>query len=47
LARNAAVVEAGLGYALSSSATLGLSYAGQFGHRLADHLGRVNLDVRF
>uniref|UniRef100_UPI0013D08688 autotransporter domain-containing protein n=1 Tax=Klebsiella pneumoniae TaxID=573 RepID=UPI0013D08688 len=36
IARNAAAVEAGLDLNLTPSATLGLSYGGQFGSGLAD-----------
>jgi outer membrane autotransporter protein len=47
VARNAAVVEGGLDFRLSNAATLGLSYAGQFGSGLKDHGARLNLNVAF
>jgi outer membrane autotransporter protein len=47
IARNAAVIEAGLDYAITPNATLGLSYGGQFGSGLADHSARANFNVRF
>ncbi|MBZ7926575.1 autotransporter-associated beta strand repeat-containing protein [Ensifer adhaerens] len=47
IARDAAVVEAGLDYALSPSATLGVTYAGQFGSDVSDQSARVNLNVKF
>jgi uncharacterized protein with beta-barrel porin domain len=42
-----AVVEAGLDYALSPIATLGVTYAGQFGSDASDQSARVNLSVKF
>jgi len=47
IARNAAVIEAGLDYAIAPNATLGLSYGGQFGSGTADHAAKANLNVRF
>ncbi len=47
IARNAAVIEAGLDYAISPNASLGISYGGQFGSGLADHSAKANLHVRF
>ncbi|WP_377841475.1 autotransporter domain-containing protein [Bosea sp. UC22_33] len=47
IARNAAVIEAGLDYAIAPNATLGLSYGGQFGSGLADHSAKANFNVRF
>ncbi|QEL26192.1 autotransporter outer membrane beta-barrel domain-containing protein [Bosea sp. F3-2] len=47
IARNAAVVEAGLDYALSPNATLGVTYGGQFGSGLSDQSARFNLNVTF
>lgn len=47
LARDAAVVEAGLDLTLSPAATLGVSYGGQFGSGFGDHSVRTNLHVRF
>ncbi|WDZ80295.1 autotransporter-associated beta strand repeat-containing protein (plasmid) [Ensifer adhaerens] len=47
IARNVAVIEAGLDYALSPSATLGVTYAGQFGSDVSDQSARVNLNIKF
>ncbi len=47
IARNVAVVEAGLDYVLSPNATLGVTYAGQFGSDVSDQSARVNLNVKF
>ncbi len=47
IARNAAAVEAGLDLNLTSSATLGLSYGGQFGSGLTDQTLRGNFAVKF
>lgn len=47
VARNAAVIEAGLDYAISPNATLGISYGGQFGSGIADHSAKANFNVRF
>lgn len=47
IARDAAVLEAGLDFALAPAASLGLSYAGQFGAGSADHSVKASLDVRF
>ncbi len=47
IARDAAAVEAGLDFALSSSATLSVSYNGQFGSALSDHSAKANFAVRF
>jgi outer membrane autotransporter protein len=47
VARDAAVVEAGLDLNMSANATLGLSYAGQFGSHTADNGAKANLNVRF
>ncbi|MBD9628100.1 autotransporter-associated beta strand repeat-containing protein [Ensifer sp. ENS06] len=47
IARDVAVVEAGLDYALSPTATLGVTYAGQFGSDVSDQSARVNLNVKF
>ncbi|MBU3078858.1 autotransporter domain-containing protein [Sphingomonas sp. XMGL2] len=47
ITRNAATVEAGLDFALSPSATLGLSYQGQMASGASQHSGRVGLAVRF
>ena len=45
--RDAFVVEAGMNYAVSSSFTVGLSYAGQFGERATDNAFRGNVNLRF
>ena len=47
IARNSAVVEAGVDFALSSTATLGVSYTGQLASGARDHGARANLSVRF
>ena len=47
IARDTAAVEAGLDFALSSSATLSISYNGQFGSALSDHSAKANFAVRF
>ncbi|MGB3815364.1 MAG: autotransporter domain-containing protein [Shinella sp.] len=47
LAKNAALFEAGLDYALTPAATLGVSYSGQFGSGLADQSFTANLNVKF
>ena len=47
LARNAATVEAGLDYALSPNAALGVTYGGQFGSGLSDQSARVSFNVQF
>jgi outer membrane autotransporter protein len=45
--RNAAVIEAGLDFRLSPTATLGLTYGGQFGSGSNEQSARVNLNVAF
>jgi fibronectin-binding autotransporter adhesin len=47
IAKNAAVVEAGLDLAISQSATLGLSYTGQLAEDTQDHAFKGVLAVRF
>jgi len=47
IAEDSAVVEAGLDFQVTSLATLGLSYNGQFGSGLSDHSAKANLAVRF
>lgn len=47
IARNAAVVEAGLDFALSPTATLGVSYGRQFGSGVVDQSVRANFNVKF
>ncbi|MBZ9966932.1 autotransporter-associated beta strand repeat-containing protein [Mesorhizobium sp. BR1-1-2] len=47
IARDAAVIEAGLDYAITSSATLGVSYGGQFGSGMSDQSARFNFNVKF
>ena len=47
IAKNAALVEAGLDLAISPSATLGLSYTGQLAEGAQDHAFKGNLAVRF
>jgi len=47
IARNAAVIEAGLDLNLTPQATFGLSYAGQFATKAQDHGFKANLTVSF
>ncbi|WP_312560448.1 autotransporter domain-containing protein, partial [Anaerospora sp.] len=47
IARDAAVVEAGLDFTLSPTATLGISYNGQFANHLVDQSFKVNLSMKF
>ncbi|WP_248312082.1 autotransporter-associated beta strand repeat-containing protein [Bosea sp. BK604] len=47
IARNAALIEAGLDVAISKSATLGVSYTGQLAQDAQDHAFKANLAVRF
>lgn len=47
LARNAALVEAGLNVHFSPTATIGLSYVGQLSDRVTDHAIKGNLMWRF
>lgn len=47
LAKDAAVLEAGLDLAISDNATLGVSYTGQFGNDARENGAKANLRVRF
>ncbi len=47
IARNAAVIEAGLDLAIAPTATLGISYGGQFGSGVADQSFRASFNVKF
>jgi outer membrane autotransporter protein len=47
VARDSAVIEAGFDLPMSANATLGLSYAGQFGSHGVDNGAKANLNVRF
>ncbi|MDU0342401.1 autotransporter-associated beta strand repeat-containing protein [Bosea rubneri] len=47
IARNAALVEAGLDFAIGKSTTLGVSYTGQLAKDAQDHAFKANLAVRF
>lgn len=47
LARDAAIIEAGLDLALSPTATLGVAYGGQFGAGALDQSVKADLKVRF
>jgi outer membrane autotransporter protein len=47
IARNAALVEAGLDVAVGANATLGITYAGQLASDAQDHAFKANLAVRF
>ena len=47
IARDAAVIEAGLDYAISPSATLGIAYGGQFGSGVSDQSVKANFNLKF
>ncbi|TPJ24349.1 hypothetical protein FJ425_21270 [Mesorhizobium sp. B2-7-2] len=47
ITRDAAVIEAGISYAITPNATFGISYGGQFGSRMSDQSARANFNVRF
>lgn len=47
IARDSAVVEAGLDFNMSANATLGLAYTGQFGGGTVDQGAKVDLAVKF
>ena len=47
IARDAVVIDAGLVYAITPNATLGVSYGGQFGSGMSDQSGRFNFNVKF
>jgi outer membrane autotransporter protein len=47
IAKDAAVLEAGLDFAISDNATLGLSYTGQFGAHATDNGAKADFDIRF
>jgi subtilase-type serine protease len=47
IARDAVVVEAGLDFAFSPSAVLGVSYGGQFGAGLSDQTVKANFNFKF
>jgi outer membrane autotransporter protein len=47
IARDAAVVEAGFDFTLSPTATLGISYNGQFANHLVDQSFKANLSMKF
>ena len=47
IARDAAVIEAGINYAISSNATLGVTYSGQFGSGMSDQSFRVSFNTKF
>ncbi|WP_292190062.1 autotransporter domain-containing protein [Mesorhizobium sp.] len=47
IARDAAVVEAGLDLNMSANATLGVSYSGQFGGGTVDQGAKVDLGIKF
>nr|WP_180882931.1 autotransporter domain-containing protein [Mesorhizobium loti] len=47
IARDAAVIDAGLDYALSPNATLGVAYGGQFGSGATDQSVRASFNVKF
>lgn len=47
IARDAAVVEAGLDLALTPATTLGITYAGQLGSSIADQSFKANFNMKF
>ncbi|WP_379063595.1 autotransporter domain-containing protein [Mesorhizobium sp. UC74_2] len=47
IAKDAAVIEAGLDFAIAPRATLGISYHGQAGSKTSDHGVRADLNVKF
>src|SRR5690606_35610366 len=47
IAEDAAIIEAGLDLALSSSANLGIAYNGQIGNGVSDHGLKAGLAVKF
>ncbi|WP_379063593.1 autotransporter outer membrane beta-barrel domain-containing protein [Mesorhizobium sp. UC74_2] len=47
IARDAATLEAGLDFAMTPRAALGLSYQGQLGTKTGDHGVRADLNVKF
>ncbi|MGE0008824.1 MAG: autotransporter domain-containing protein [Parvibaculaceae bacterium] len=47
VARDAAMIEAGLDYAVSAAASLGVSYGGMFGAGVGDQSFRAGLDLEF
>jgi len=47
IARDAAVIEAGLDWKLTPNATAGISYSGQFGNRDEDNAVKGKLEVAF
>jgi outer membrane autotransporter protein len=47
VAKSVGVIEAGLDFKLSNTATLGVTYGGQFGSGLKEHSARVQLHVAF
>jgi outer membrane autotransporter protein len=47
IAKDTAVLEAGLDFVLSHNATLGVSYTGQFGSNARDNGAKADLSVKF
>jgi outer membrane autotransporter protein len=47
IARDAAAIEAGLGFAITPAASLGVTYGGQFGSGLTDQSVKANFNVKF
>jgi len=47
IARDAAVMEAGLDFVLSPAAMLGVTYGGQFGSEMSDQSVKANFNVKF
>ncbi|TPM38716.1 autotransporter domain-containing protein [Mesorhizobium sp. B2-3-4] len=47
IARNAAIIEAGLDFAMSQNTTLGLSYTGQFANGASDNGAKADFSLKF
>ncbi|MCA0400286.1 MAG: autotransporter domain-containing protein [Proteobacteria bacterium] len=47
VSRDVAIIEAGISYAMTPNATLGLSYGGQFSSGLSDQSARFNFNIKF
>lgn len=47
IARNAALIEAGLDYTITPNASVGLTYDGQFGSGLADQSVKATFNINF
>jgi outer membrane autotransporter protein len=47
IAKNSAVIEAGLDFAINSNVTLGVSYTGQFGSGAHENGAKAHFSVKF